>query len=868
VSPARRHAAAPGGPSVVDRTHNGVVLTMAERIVSEIEEPALTDGHVTVQGPGGTGKSAVLAALARRFRAAGVEHTTVEQLHTGGSPAGPTVVVVDDAHRLNAAKAAPLRAALERPEVRLLVAFRPWPRPGVLTDLVDALGGERLHVVLGPVDDDVVQDCVVQYFGSQGAPSWVVDFVLRQTGGLPALVEPLVRSLAGRYVRAAKPVPRAAADGSDVPRPVIDRVVADLALIDEPTRAVLHALALGAPLDADLLADLLLLSPAEATELVSRARATGALLTTGRVVPLVRAALLGHTPADATRATRRRLLSLLLDRGEEPVDLAHEIAADGIREPGAARLLEREADAVLATDPARAGELLASAAAAGAPPAGLSVRRALAAALVGNLDGALQWADTAVRGPDTADRAEAAGITAAVMAQRGLLARSAQLYQLGGREHAGSAALALLGIGDRARADAVLDAAEAAPDAWVPGTVRACESLMAQAVLQSVKANQDSDVSVASALSTLARAATLVEPVGSTALLMDTPAALAALVAMHNGELGIAESALRRAVDAGTGGPPARPRHLLLLAWAAMLRGRMQSAADAMDAAAEGNQPLEPRDELFLRGLQVGLARRASDLPSLLRAWEPAREAVLRYPVDLYSLLPLGELVVAGARLGEAPHLAPHLEAAADLLDRLDNPPLWSTSLRWSGAQAAIVNDDPAMLEPHATALVQAARRSNYAAVLAGAGRTWLRVLGGAVVVPDVLAAVERLTAVGLAWDGSRLAGQAAARAADARDRTALLQCARALSGDEEKAAPAGGPASLTVVPPPSPSGVLSPREREIAALVIEGRTYREIGSRLFISAKTVEHHVSRMRQRLGAGSRPELMDKLRAELG
>ena len=45
------------------------------------------------------------------------------------------------------------------------------------------------------------------------------------------------------------------------------------------------------------------------------------------------------------------------------------------------------------------------------------------------------------------------------------------------------------------------------------------------------------------------------------------------------------------------------------------------------------------------------------------------------------------------------------------------------------------------------------------------------------------------------------------------------------------------------------------------------GHTYREIGSRLYISAKTVEHHVSRMRHRLGAGTRSELLARLRAEL-
>jgi DNA-binding CsgD family transcriptional regulator len=48
---------------------------------------------------------------------------------------------------------------------------------------------------------------------------------------------------------------------------------------------------------------------------------------------------------------------------------------------------------------------------------------------------------------------------------------------------------------------------------------------------------------------------------------------------------------------------------------------------------------------------------------------------------------------------------------------------------------------------------------------------------------------------------------------------------------------------------------------------VLAGRTYREIGGQLYISAKTVEHHMSRIRQRLGAGNRSDLLDRLRAEL-
>jgi DNA-binding CsgD family transcriptional regulator len=53
-------------------------------------------------------------------------------------------------------------------------------------------------------------------------------------------------------------------------------------------------------------------------------------------------------------------------------------------------------------------------------------------------------------------------------------------------------------------------------------------------------------------------------------------------------------------------------------------------------------------------------------------------------------------------------------------------------------------------------------------------------------------------------------------------------------------------------------SGALTPREREILALVAAGRSNGEIGQQLFISAKTVSVHVSNVMAKLGAGSRTE----------
>jgi DNA-binding NarL/FixJ family response regulator len=371
---------------------------------------------------------------------------------------------------------------------------------------------------------------------------------------------------------------------------------------------------------------------------------------------------------------------------------------------------------------------------------------------------------------------------------------------------------------------------------------------------------------VTGALSTLARSTTLLEPVGRTALMPDTPAALSALVALHAGEFAMAESVLNRALTTELGGPAARPRHLLLLGWAAMLRGRLTAArAHVTEARTAAEHGFEPRDELCACALDLGIARRSSDPAGMRDSWEPARQALLRYPVDLFSLLPLGELVVGAAKLGTLGQLAPYRSAAAALLARLGNPPVWTTSVHWAGLQAAVLAGDPAGLGPHASSLISAARSSRLAGALACAGRCWLRVLNGDVDPTEVMTTAETLAGIGLAWDGSRLAAQAATRAAVARDRAMLLQCARSLAGEEGTGSSTG--TAPAPVAEPTLVGQLSQREREVAELIVAGQTYREVGGRLFISAKTVEHHVARIRQRLGASTRSDLMSRLRAEL-
>lgn len=57
----------------------------------------------------------------------------------------------------------------------------------------------------------------------------------------------------------------------------------------------------------------------------------------------------------------------------------------------------------------------------------------------------------------------------------------------------------------------------------------------------------------------------------------------------------------------------------------------------------------------------------------------------------------------------------------------------------------------------------------------------------------------------------------------------------------------------------------LTPREREIATLLIDGLTSKQIGKRLGISPRTVDVYRARLMRKLGAATTPELVNKLLA---
>ena len=271
---------------------------------------------------------------------------------------------------------------------------------------------------------------------------------------------------------------------------------------------------------------------------------------------------------------------------------------------------------------------------------------------------------------------------------------------------------------------------------------------------------------------------------------------------------------------------------------------------------------------MLAQAIHVAIARRYEDAAALAAAWNEARDSVLHTEADLYLLLPLAELVTAAARVDDTGAPAAALRRARSRSSqRLGSPPVWSAHLHWAGIQQGILLNQPDALKPHARALVIASPHSPIAAVMAQAGRVWTATLAGSVDADAVEAAAHGLASAGLGWDGARLAGHGASRSTDRKVAARLLSCARELHPQRRHAQGRRAPRTKQRRrrPPTPPDGfVLSERELDVARLVLQGKTYAEIGETIFISPRTAEHHIAHIRRRLGATSRSDLIAKLR----
>lgn len=342
-----------------------------------------------------------------------------------------------------------------------------------------------------------------------------------------------------------------------------------------------------------------------------------------------------------------------------------------------------------------------------------------------------------------------------------------------------------------------------------------------------------------------------------------SPAAIAGALITSAGRPDAARRLLRAAIAAGLAGPGEQPSHHLLAAYADVACGEFSAA---LDLVRSGPQPeWQHRDHFLLAALDAAIARRSGDTTRLRDAWKRAAPIVDRQLLTWLLLEPTIEVLAAGTRVGDTTSIERARTQLAAQTDRWGQGGPAVAMVAWTDLQLGVASEDWSGVESAARSLgattspdARSAARRGAASVWSGiAGRLGITGAHGDTTPPDGLdSVIAALLAVGDAWEASRLLGQIALDHPDPAAARSLLEQARLLVSDPVEAADGLVAAGL------------SEREADVARLVAEGRTYKAIGAQLFISAKTVEHHVARIRQRLGATSRAELLTMIRELAG
>ncbi|MBB4855225.1 DNA-binding CsgD family transcriptional regulator/tetratricopeptide (TPR) repeat protein [Mycobacteroides chelonae] len=789
---------------------------------------------VLVSGTAGSGKTSVLTGVRETLSNAGsppVNHVP-EQLSAGRS--GP--FVIDDAESLTDRQLDMVRTVVENdPATVVVVAATPRRNPA-LRALFQALERESPSITMHPVSAGDIARLSPYAAGHANE-------IAAATGGNLALVATAVDHLGE-----TDPLESAL-------RAIDSRIDDHLRRLSPPTLSTALLMSLDAGIGASDIAAALSLSDAE--ELVDEALASGLVPGPGQTAFAARVHSCAARLLGAARHLdlERSLLRTQLKAGSVSTDLALSLVAHGLRDQEIAGLLSDWA--ATESDPLGAADLYRAALAAGAEPGPLRVPLAESLARTGDLAAAAAQADEVLTSADPAHRAAAVRIAAAIACHNGDSGQAAALYGWLASDMDGSTALAaapvFVATGQLTNARKSLEDSAGAP----PTTTATALRNAALGVIASVEGRSQESLSL------LGQAVT--QQPSASAFAPDSTVALAALAMLHNGDTTRARSILTDAIRADRPHEVFGVRHRLLVAWIAMLSGDLTGAEQWLPVA---DADLSRRDRLFAKSLRTGIARRHGDTGSLRQHWQAAMDALSAYSIDLYTLLPVGELWVAAARLRTLDAMTHHLDRAFALLAQLGDPISWAAPLRWAGVHAAILTNSPENLAPHGQALAASAGHSPYARTLATAGRTWLRVLANQVDGAEVDGAARMLADTGLGWDATRLASQAALHANDPKVAAAMLALARDLRAPSTTTENDGGGKTQSPASEHAPASTrLSDREREVAELLLRGLPYRDIGAQLFISAKTVEHHVARIRRRLGAESRSDMFSMLRAIL-
>ncbi|GDY28603.1 hypothetical protein GTS_02360 [Gandjariella thermophila] len=819
----------------------------------------------------------------------------LESIHDGAT----LLLVLDDLHWVDEGSAELLDHLLRHPPtVPLLVAlaYRPRQLPDRLATTLARCSGDGWwrRIEVGPLSPAEVDEvCAAE------VPPGRRRQLYEASGGNPFYLDALLRTGPARQ-------PDAFGDRDvrdhELPQAVRAALLGELSGLSDSVRLVARAAAvLGEVFDAGLVAPVAQTDETDVLvaldELLARdlVRPTASTQRFRFRHPLLRSVVYGSAGAGWRLGAHARASALLAERGASlPVQAIHVERAAGIGDEGAVDVLVRAAWQVCALAPARAAHWLRQALRllgdrANARPE-LWMRLAHTLAVAGQLqeshDILHQVLDLLPPGPD-GQRLEA--VTSLAMVQR-LLGRHgsakvlllAELDALGPRRTSATAGLELeLAAGALRGSDfpaAVRWGARALASAASDTQPRLVATATALLALAGVFAG-----STAEAVAKLDEAVRMVDDAPDRLLATHLDAILrVGWTEVFLERLDEARRHLGRALDLArsTGQSYVLADVLVGLAYAYLWSGRLAEAACHADDAIEAAL-LVGSDELRTMAGAVGVAVALSggDLPSALRAAEKtvaeAGTAAGRGPTIAAGMLAQARLLNGDADAARETLLH---AGGGDDLPRFEFPTRasWFRTLtqaelargemigaaRWvRRAEAAAAVTGLSGQQGHAllarAAFLLANKEAAGAATAAGEAAAAFAAVGMRLYQAHAhMAAADALVTTGDRAGALSRFGQAkalfAAAGADTMRRHADTRL-RALGGRAGRSSLQGRAA-------------LSDRERQIAELVAQGRTNRQIADQLFVSPKTVEAHLSRTFTKLGVSSRAALASAIAAE--
>lgn len=882
-----------------------VVGRSAEIEVLERALDAVAGGRrrlVVIRGEAGMGKTRLLALTADRARVrrlhhlrgratewesdvplalfrdavplpgpdAGPERATRWELYSAITKAlagpRPPALVLDDVHWADPVSLDLLEALVRRPPDTahaLVIGLRPGTVADSLLAAARSAGGSRVVLDLAPLSRTDA-DALVGADTSEDERRRLYDI----SGGNPMFLEELARS--------------DAADG--VPEGILSAVSADLARLSAGARALVGAGAVvGDPFDIDIARRTAGLGPDEALaaveELLVRRiiRESPVLREFGFRHPVVRSAVYEGQSAAHRLAVHSRAATVLAEVGSPlPTQARHVVHTAAPGDTAAAALLRAAADAVGPSAPSIAADWLLAAKRV-APPEDYGPFSDLAEMLVrsGRLPEALAVADEGLAFGEGGDTDRRRLILAAAAVERLLGRHEASQRRLirAVEERPGSATAdltAALALSAYERGDYVdmdrwarLAHDDEAADPLVRGVGAAIMAVGHVFAGRPDEAGACADLAVGAVL-----LATDAELAAGAELLTAIPWALTAVERLGDA-LAVARRGSAAAQSAGNlaGATPLLVAEVLCLG----LLGRIEEAT-----AAAGRTELAARLTHNDQSLQWALWMRAWVL--LDRGDEDEALRAAGESVALAEHLDESAMVTAGnAVLGSVLLAAGDPRRARPLLAAYDLEPGWVC--RWAphlvaaelavgdvdGAQRAA---DRAVALAAVSGLHGASSAADRAAALVALSRGDL-----AAAYDAALSAVSHARAIDAGLDAAQahLVGGRALASEDRERAVAHLREAHALaaSGGARRTAEqatrelrrlghrigrggsrGGGGTGVDA---------LSVREREVAELVARGLTNREIASRLFLSEKTIESHLSAAFTKVGVSSRAAL---------